>query len=152
MNLEKSRQTHNTISCLKDSEGKTQHSDDDILHIARSFYEKLYASNMPSLEDIESYFDTVQAENKLDDDAQQKCEGPISYTECTKALTKMKKNKSPGLDGITVEFYQAFWPLIGRLVVDVFNESHDHGTLPISQRISVMSLIFKKGNEEDISN
>ena len=42
-----------------------------ILHIARSFYEKLYASNMPSLEDIESYFDTVQAENKLDDDAQQ---------------------------------------------------------------------------------
>ena len=92
LNLEKSRQAHNTISCLKDSEGKTQHSDDDILHIARSFYEKLYASNMPSLEDIESYFDTVQAENKLDDDAQQKCEGPVSYTECTKALTKMKKN------------------------------------------------------------
>ena len=119
----------------------------DILHIARSFYEKLYASI-----DIESYFDTVQAENILDDDAQQKCEGPISYTECTQALTKMKKSKSPGLDGITVEFYQAFWPLIGRLVVDVFNESHDHGTLPISQRKSVMSLIFKKGNEEDISN
>ena len=87
----------------------------------------------------------------LDDDIQQKCEGPISYTECTKALTTMTKNKSPGLDGITVEFYQAFWPLIGRLVVDVFNESHDHGTLPISQRKSVMSLIFKKG-KEDISN
>ena len=40
LNLEKSRQTHNTISCLIDSEGKTQHPDDDILHIARSFYEK----------------------------------------------------------------------------------------------------------------
>ena len=36
--------------------------------------------------------------------------------------------------------------------MDVFNESHDHGTLPISQRKSVMSLIFKKGNEDDISN
>ena len=90
--------------------------------------------------------------NKLDDDAQQKYEGPISYTECTQALNKLKKNKSPGLDGITVEFYQAFWPLIGRLVADGFNESHDHGTLPISKRKSVMSLIFKKGNEEDISN
>ena len=75
---------------------------------------------MPSLEDIESYFDTVQAEYKLDDDAQQKCEGLISYTECT--LTTMKKNKSPGLDGITVEFYQVFWPVIGKLAVDVFNE------------------------------
>ena len=37
LNLEKPRQTHNTISCLKDSEGKTKHSDDDILHIARSY-------------------------------------------------------------------------------------------------------------------
>ena len=33
--------------------------------------------------------------------------------------------------------------------MDVFNESHDHGTLPISQRKSVMSLIFRKGSEED---
>ena len=33
LNLEISRQTHNTISCLKDSEGKTQHSDDDVLNV-----------------------------------------------------------------------------------------------------------------------
>ena len=64
----------------------------------------------------------------------------------------MKKNKSPGMDGITIEFYQAFWPLLGNLLVDVFNESYELGKLPDSQRKSVMSLIFKRGDEDDISN
>ena len=33
------------------------------------------------------------------------------------AIDKMKKNKSPGLDGISIEFYKKFWPLIGNLLV-----------------------------------
>ena len=64
----------------------------------------------------------------------------------------MKKNKSPGLDGITTEFYQVFWPTLGNLLVTVFNESHELGSLPESQRKSVMSLIFKKDDDEYIAN
>ena len=64
----------------------------------------------------------------------------------------MKKNKSPGLDGITTEFYQVFWPTLGIFLVTVLNESHKLGSLPDSQRKSVMSLIFKKDDEEDIAN
>ena len=36
--------------------------------------------------------------------------------------------------------------------MDVFNESYELGKLPDSQRKSVMSLIFKRGDEDDISN
>ena len=64
----------------------------------------------------------------------------------------MKGNKSPGLDGITIEFYQLFWPLLGNLLVEVFNESHEDGKLPESQRKSVISLINKKDREDDIKN
>ena len=64
----------------------------------------------------------------------------------------MKHNKSPGLDGLTVEFYQAFWPLLGNFMIDVYNESYQNGSLPESQRMAVMSLIFKKGDEENIEN
>ena len=64
----------------------------------------------------------------------------------------MKHNKSPGLDGISTEFYQAFWPLLGNLLTEVFNESYEHGHLPDSQRKAVLSLIHKKGNEDDITN
>ena len=64
----------------------------------------------------------------------------------------MKSNKSPGLDGITTEFYKTFWPILGNLLVQVFNESHEFETLSESQRKAVMSLIFKKDDDEDISN
>ena len=64
----------------------------------------------------------------------------------------MKKNKSPGLDGITTEFYQAFWHILGNILVDVYNDSYRLGKLSDSQRKAVMSLIFKKGDEDDITN
>ena len=63
-----------------------------------------------------------------------------------------KKNKSPGLDGITIEFYQTFWHLIGPFMIDVFNESFKAKKLSDSQRKAVMTLIFKKGATDDIKN
>ena len=76
----------------------------------------------------------------------------MTFEECTVSLKKMKHNKSPGLDGITTEFYQAFWPLLGNFLVDVYNECYEEGILPDSQRQAVLSLIFKKGNVDDIAN
>ena len=94
-------------------------------------------------DDIDSYFDSIPFENRLDDDTKLICEGFVTYDECLKSLNKMKK-KSPGLDGITTEWYQAFWRLVGKLLVDVFNENHQLGCLSDSQRKAVMSLIFKQ--------
>ena len=64
----------------------------------------------------------------------------------------MQKNKAPGLDGICIEFYVKFWHTISNLLVDVFNDCYKNGSLTDSQRISVMSLIFKKGNKEEIGS
>jgi len=94
----------------------------------------------------------VVPENVLSSESLKKCEGLFTIEECFNAINNMKRNKSPGLDGISIEFYEKFWPIIGKLIVEVFNESHRIGILPDSQRTSVFSLIFKKGNIEDISN
>ena len=37
------------------------------------------------------------------------CDGEITVTECSDAVNEMKLNKSPGLDGLSVEFYRTFW-------------------------------------------
>ena len=122
------------------------------MNTAKTFYEDLYKDRSTSVDDIDSYFRSITSENILDDDNKLKCEGLVTYNECLKSLNKMKGNKSPGLDGITTEWYQAFWPLVGELLVDVFNEGHQLGSLSDSQRKAVMSLIFKKGDDDDISN
>ena len=94
----------------------------------------------------------LNAERPLSDLGKDSCEGEITLDECTLAVSKMKINKSPGLYGICIEFYKKFWPVVGRLLVDVFNDSYAEGILPDSERTAVMTLIFKKGEEDEIGN
>ena len=58
----------------------------------------------------------------------------------------MARGKSPGSDGFPMEFYVAFWDVIGADIVDVFNASFDLGFVPPSQRTALIFLIFKKGD------
>ena len=152
LGLEKCRQQNNTIRSLKDQYGNVKLLDKDILNVASNFYESLYKTEEPSKRNVHKYIDDIELEKVLTEGDQQMCEGDISYNECEQAVKDMKGNKSPGLDGICVEFYQTFWPLIGKLLVDVFNQCFHVGKLPQSQRVAVMSLIFKKGDKDNISN
>lgn len=64
----------------------------------------------------------------------------------------MKLNKSPGLDGLTVEFYQTFWDKIKTFLVEVLNKGYDKKLLSFSQRSSVLSLTFKKDDPLSLDN
>jgi hypothetical protein len=41
----------------------------------------------------------------------------------------MKLNKSPGLDGLTVEFYRAFWGKLKIVLTDIYNKSYNEAFL-----------------------
>ena len=135
--------------CLKDRDGAKHYDDVGILKVAKSFYEDLYNSKASDDDVIDQYFELLDEQRSFNDIDSSVCEGLITKEECTLAVNKMKHNKSPGLDGLTVEFYQTFWHLLGNLMID---ESYQNGSLPESQRMAVMSLIFKKGDEENIEN
>ena len=47
-----------------------------------------------------------------------------------------KSNTSPGNDGLTVEFYRAFWHILGSVMVDSLNCSYEYGELSNSQKRS----------------
>ena len=64
----------------------------------------------------------------------------------------MAKGKSPGSDGLPMEFYVAFWDLLGEDFVNVFNASLEADLLPFSQREALIALIFKKGDRLDHKN
>ncbi|KAI3352103.1 hypothetical protein L3Q82_020914 [Scortum barcoo] len=64
----------------------------------------------------------------------------------------MQGQRAPGIDGLTVEFYKAFWDILAADILDVFNESLTYGSMPVSCRRAVLTLLQKKGNLQDIKN
>ena len=74
------------------------------------------------------------------------CDGPLSFDECFAALNGMASGKSPGSDGLPMEFYVKFWPILGTDLVNVLNSCYLSGVMSLTQRRGLISLIFKKGD------
>ena len=70
---------------------------------------------------------------KLSEEERESCEGLLTFDECKITIQNFEKNKSPGNDGLTAEFYQFFWYLFGNLIVDSFNKSFEEGMLAASE-------------------
>ena len=76
------------------------------------------------------------------------CDGKLTVDECYKSLQLFESNKSPGNDGLTVEFYKAFWHILGNLMVDSLNCSYDFGELSNSQKEAIITLIEKRDKDK----
>ena len=74
----------------------------------------------------------------------QVCERKLTVSGCFKSLQLFQNNKSQGNDRPTVEFYRAFWHVLGEFMVDSLNDSYDRGELPNSQKEAIITLIEKK--------
>ena len=72
------------------------------------------------------------------------CEGHLTLDEVHSALLGMARNKSPGSDGLPMEFYLHSWDVLGADLVDVLNASLDTGLLPFSQRSALIIPHFQK--------
>ena len=64
----------------------------------------------------------------------------------------MKLNKTPGGDGLTVEFYREFWEDLQDLVLESLNVGFEKGHLSYTQSKGIITLLYKKGDKEDIGN
>ena len=79
--------------------------------------------------------------------------GKLTIDECFKSLNSFENNKSPGNDGLTAEFYKAFWNIVGDLMVSSLNYAYDHGELSNTQKQAIITLLEKKDEDKrDISN
>ena len=151
LNLEKKRQSSNVIRSLK-YKRKESSDNQGILDICKEFYSDLYSSKSANDKDVSNFVDNVKLNRILTNEERDLCEGMITHEEGDKAVKRMQCNRSPGIDGLNIEFYKHFWPKLKHIVINAFNESYDIQSLPESLRIAIMSLIFKKGDDEDLEN
>ena len=84
---------------------------------------------------------------KLNEEQRTSCEGLISKEECKKAIEMFENGKTPGNDGIPIEFYKKLWDISADQLVDVFNVSFQLEEMTTSQRQAIITLIDKKGKD-----
>ena len=108
------------------------------------FYEDLYTSKSVDNNDIDSYLQSLHLENVLTQEEKTYCDSFPSIEECTAAVSNLKNNKSPGLDGLTSEFYKFFWSDMKCLFYHALKEIYDNKEMGFSQRLAIMTLIHKK--------
>ena len=142
-NLEKRNYENKVITNIQVN-GIQIHEPSEILNEQKKYFENLYskASDLSNNSDI---FPTDIP--KIDDDKKKSCEGILTETELAESLQTMKRNKSPGSDGIPCEFYKEFWPEIKKFLLDSLNYSFEEGKLTTLQRQGIITLLPKKDRD-----
>ena len=132
-------------------EGKVLTDPKEIREAQRHFYSNLYSEKPVDLTGSDAeYFLNIPIENKLDDIAKNSCEGILTLKELSDTLPTFQNNKSPGNDGLSIEFYKTFWNDIGPLLLNCLNEAYIDGEMSSSQRQAVITLIEKKDKDRDL--
>ena len=98
--VENHRQNNKNIKYLTVND-ITYSNDCKILKIASNYYAELFSSKNPNEDNVNEYLENVNLRT-LEPESQDLCEGLTSLTECENAVNRMKLNKSPVDDGLTV--------------------------------------------------
>lgn len=145
MSLQKRNKQYNTINGIVGSDGRVIEDHHRILSEIMQFYSNLYQSRTST---PGPFFNGLPDRGAIDLDLEI-CEGELSLAECTKALFSMPNDKSPGTDGLSVNFLKKIWHLIGPYVVESLNLAFYTGSLSTEQSRGVFSLILKPGKDSD---
>lgn len=149
--LEKHKQESNCIKELFNDNDELVSNVDDILDVQFNFYSKLYSSVEIEENVMHDFLENVPITVSEDDKIL--CDEDISMDEIEIALKSMAKNKSPGSDGLTVEFYCKFYDVLKDILFRLFSEVEQKSILSRSMRSGIISLIYKKkGDRKFLKN
>jgi hypothetical protein len=142
---------NNVMYCLN-IDGKVIHDDMDILKECVNYYNVLYSSKVICKNDIDEYLAKTEVDCILSDEDKLASDKPIDQEELFSAVNSMKLNKSPGPDGLPIEFYKQFWDNICNILFRSFIESLSKGELSVSQTRAIIRLIYKKRDKQLLKN
>ena len=144
--LERRNYINKLISKLR-VEDKIIEDPGNILKEIQHFCEKLYSKTIHQPHSREyTIFLNENNIRKLTYDQKMSCEGNITYEEVQEIIKDMKNEKTPGIDGFPVEFYNFLGVDIGQFLVESLQEAFRTGQLSITQKRGIITCI-PKGNK-----
>ena len=149
LNLERRRGENNTVKMLsKNNIDITDHN--DILKELHDFYSTLFDRKISkSSSECMSFLNSLQVP-LISDQHKAECDQELTIDDLKDSLFSMSGGKSPGNDGLSVEFYKFFWSEIK----DIFFESDViRGELVSFPRLRNKQLLncLKKGTRISVS-
>jgi exonuclease III len=139
-NLEKRHYVSKQMFKLVTKDGTCLDRTEEMLVETKQYFETLYSERPVQEIDLQEYSQTLP---KLTDMEADQLEGLITLAEASNALKNMTNGKSPGSDGITVDFLKFFWNQLGTFVVRSLNEGFHRGEMSISQKEGLIICIPK---------
>ncbi|MGH0177545.1 UNVERIFIED_CONTAM: hypothetical protein FKN15_075286, partial [Acipenser sinensis] len=147
--LEKKKGDRRNITCLLADDGSLLTDPESVNERARAFYSDLFSPDPVDSDACRVLWDGLPT---VGEGVREEFEGRLTLAELSGALSRMPYNKSPGIDGLTVEFFRKFWDLLGPAFARVLAEAYETGEMPLSMRRAVITLLPKKGDLRCLKN
>ena len=141
---------HDSIKQLRTPQGYIVHDSDQILKEGKIFYDKLYTQEAPVLQkdpELNQMFLRFIPVERMSYQGYKELDRPITLDDLYDSLSAMQVDKVSGPDSLSVEFYRAFWPVLGKLMHASFLHSQARGSLSDSQRRGILRLIPKRNKD-----
>ena len=140
--LEKAKYNAKTCYKILDKNNEEIIDPGEILKIERSFYQELYARD----EGVE-----FNMENKygiyVPKEIRTQQEEQITTMDIKEAIKLMNNDKTPGQDGIPVDFYKVFWVKLERPFMEMMEENYIKEELHLTARQGILNLIPKANKD-----
>lgn len=144
------RRRHNNIHSLISDSGITLTRQDDIVLAITDYYNGLFRSQNPSIDNIEKVVNHVIP--SINQDMNSILEKPFTKEELQKALFYLNPSKAPGLDGFTALFYQDAWDQIGNDVSESLLKILNGDETFTNRNPTIISLIPKIKNPSNLKD
>ena len=139
-----------TINELIDNGGISKTSPIDLAEHVQKFYTNLYRCDQTN--PLEQNFFVNNLKAGLSDQQKEHLQNDLSEFEIETAISQMAKGKTPGPDGLSVEFYPQCWPIVKHDFVNLLNQMYSTQTIDNRTKSGFITLIYKKGPKTKISN
>ena len=146
LNLEKYRANNGTVFKIIDKNGNLITDEKDIVEVFADHFSNVYSDNSMNDEDLDSNMEnflnnvnlkTLSEIDKLTIDY------PITIEEIKTAFQGLNENSSPGLDGLTMDFYKIFFEEIKSTLFEFYNSCFSKRALSEQTQSGLISLIHK---------
>ena len=150
LGLEKRKQGKMWIEGLEKN-GQMLKETDEILVEVQNFFKKLYEKQKCNNVELNRVVGALK--RKLNDADKAWCEKKVEVEEVEIALKALNKEKSPGKDGLTAEFFQQFRTYLVPILCKIIENVERGGNLPENFKQGIITIVYKnKGGRENLKN